>query len=94
MNAINAYETALWNRIPYDIRRSISDSTSHGGLESSYYILIGTPMWNDRFNIIDTLTKLGYETELKSQAGDGKGNIIEYELKIYWDKPRELTYWN
>ena len=94
MNAIQAYETALWNSIPYDIRHSISDSTSHGAFDTSYYILIGTPMWNDRDNIRNILNKLGYETELKPQAGDGKGNIIEYILKIYWDKPRELTYWN
>ena len=94
MNAIHAHETALWNRIPYDIRRSISDSSSHGGFESLHYILIGAPMWNDRENIRATLTKLGYETELTAHAGDGKGNIIEYLLKIYWDKPRELTYWN
>ena len=92
MNAIHAYETALWNTIPYDIRRSISDSSSHGGFEALYYILIGTPMWNDRFTIRDTLTKLGYETELTAHAGDGKGNIIEYILKIYWDKPRKITY--
>lgn len=92
MNAIHAYETALWNTIPYDIRRSISDSASHGGFETSYYILIGTPMWNYRENIRATLTKLGYETELTAHAGDGKGNIIEYILKIYWDKPRKITY--
>ena len=94
MNAIQAHEIALWNRIPYDIRRSISDSSSHGGFEALHYILIGTPMWNDCENIKATLTKLGYETELTAHAGDGKGNIIEYILKIYWDKPRELTYWN
>jgi hypothetical protein len=94
MNAAHAYETTLWNSIPYDIRRSISDSASHGGFETSYYILIGTPLWSDRENIRNILTKLGYETELKEQAGDGKGNIIEYILKIYWDHPRKLTYWN
>lgn len=92
MNAIQAYETALWNRIPYDIRRSISDSLACGGFETSHYILIGTPMWDARDIIRDTLTKLGYETEIKSQAGDGKGNIIEYELKIYWHSPRKMTY--
>lgn len=94
MNAIHAYETALWNSIPYNIRKTINDSASHGGFNASYYILISTPMWNDRENIKATLTKLGYETELTAHAGDGKGNIIEYILKIYWDKPRELTYWN
>ena len=92
MNAIHAYETALWNRIPYDIRKSINDSVSHGGFDTSYYIFIGTSMWNDRFTIIDTLTKLGYKTELKPHAGDGKSNIIEYILKIYWEYPRKMTY--
>ena len=94
MNAIQAHETALWNSIPYDIRKSINDSVTHGGFDTSYYILIGTPMWNDRENIRNKLHRLGYETGLKPQAGDGKGNIIEYKLDIYWDKPRELTYWN
>lgn len=89
MNAREAYETALWNRIPYDMRRSISDSAAHGGFEASYYILIGTPMWNNRFTIRDMLTKLGYETELTSQASDSGGNIIECILKIYWDKLRK-----
>lgn len=94
MNAIHAYETALWNSIPYNIRKTINDSASHGGFNTSYYILIGTPIWNDRENIRNTLTKLGYETELKEQAGDGKGNIIEYILKIYWGHPRKMTYWD
>ena len=94
MNAIHAYETALWNSIPYNIRKTINDSASHGGFKASYYILIGTPIWNDRENIRNILTRLGYETELKEHAGDGKGNIIEYILKIYWERPRELTYWN
>ena len=94
MNAAHAYETALWNNIPYEIRRSISDSSSHGGFEASYYILIGTPMWNDRLIIRDILTKLGYETELVPQGDDSNGNTIEYILKIYWNHPRELTYWN
>ena len=49
-------------------------------------------MWTDRDNIRNMLTKLGYETELKPKTGDGKGNIIEYELKIYWDHPRKITY--
>lgn len=89
MNAVHAYETTLWNSIPYDIRRSISDSSAYGGFETSYYFLIGTPMWDDRENIRNILTKLGYETELKSQASDGKGRIIEYKLDIYWDNPRK-----
>ena len=89
MNAREAYETTLWNSIPYDIRRSISDSTAHGELSTSYYILVGTPMWNDHPSIIDTLTKLGYKTELKTQAADSQCRIIEYKLNIYWDNPRK-----
>lgn len=92
MNAIQAYETTLWNSIPYDIRRSISDSVSYGGFNTSYYIFIGTPMWDDRFTIIDTLTKLGYEAKLKQQAFEAfasKDNIIEYKFEIYWDNPRK-----
>ena len=85
MNAIHAYETTLWNSIPYEIRNVINDSVTHGKFYASYYILIGTPMWNDRENIRVILTKLGYETELTAHAGDGKGNKIEYKLTIYWD---------
>ena len=93
MNAIHAYETTLWNSIPYEIRHSISDSAAHGGFNTSYYILIGTPMWNDRDNIRNILNNLGYETELQRHA-DSNGNIIEYILKIYWNHPRKMTYWD
>lgn len=89
MNAIQAYETSLWNTIPYEIRKSINDSATHGGFNTSYYILIGTSMWDDSKTIKDTLTKLGYKTEFSSITGDGKGRIIEYKLEIYWDKPRK-----
>ena len=92
MNVIEAYETALWNSIPYEIRNTINDSATHGKFYASYHILIGTLMWDNYKNIIATLTKLGYEITLNPQAGDGKGNIIEYELKIYWHRPRKTTY--
>lgn len=93
MNAIHAYETALWNSIPYEIRKSISNSATHSRFNTLYYIIIGTPIWNDRDNIRNILTNLGYKTELKPQAGDGNGTIIEYELNIYWEHPRKMTYW-
>lgn len=97
MNAIHAYETALWNSIPYEIRNVINDNALRGRFYASYHILVGiTKLWDAIKNgyIRDTLTKLGYETELKPQVGDGKGNIIEYELMIYWEQPRKMTYWD
>lgn len=92
MNAMHAYETTLWNSIPYEIRNSINDSAIHGRFYASYHILIGTSIWDNYKNILNDLTNLGYEITLNPQAGDGKGNIIEYEMKIYWNSPRKMTY--
>lgn len=95
MNAGKAYETALWKSIPIEIRDSISDSATHGHFNTSYYIRIGTLMWwADRDIIRNTLTKLGYETELIPQAVDDNGDTTEYELKICWEHPRKITYWD
>ena len=55
------------------------------------YILIGTPMWEKCNDIIDALDRLGYNTVLDAHT-DNNGKTIEYELKIYWDNPREITY--
>ena len=92
MNAREAYENALWMNIPNEIRNSIIDSSFRGRFNTSYHILIGTSMWDNYKNIIDILTKLGYEITVNPQADEGKNTIIEYELKIYWHGPRKITY--
>ena len=64
MNAREAYEKALWNKLPEEIRKEIEKCVERGYTET-YFFRSNYPDLFKKFNTVQILKDLGYLAEVK-----------------------------
>ena len=80
MNAREAYEKALWNKLPEEIRKEIEECVEHGHTDT-YFFRSNYPDLFRKFNTVQILKDLGYFAEVKIINFPGKDDA---KLEISW----------
>ena len=83
MNAKDAYQNTLWNKLPYDLKRSIFTATENGE-----FSVTGKVTGNDEKDVtnwISYLRSLDYETATNMfvPIQDEKYLIIDWEKSLW-----------
>lgn len=78
MNAKDAYQNTLWNKLPYDLKQSIFVATENG--EFSVTVKVTGNDEKDVTNWISYLRILGYEAYTNFVPIQDEKHLI-----IYWD---------
>ncbi len=66
MNAREAYEKALWNKLPEEIRKEIEKCVEHGYMETYFFRSNYPDLFKNKFNIVQILKDLGYLAKIKT----------------------------
>lgn len=82
MNAKEARELALWNKLPNIIRNRIKEAVDNGLFEEVFYKTVNHPLcidWDRVADYIEYLKFLGYSVEIISIK-----EINDERLRISW----------
>ena len=82
MNAKEARELALWNKLPEVLKAQIKIDVEYGKFKSSFYKsskYLGDLSWNDLSSYIYMLESLGYKTEKKIHT-----DLEDEEFVVRW----------
>jgi hypothetical protein len=84
MNAREAYEKALWNKLPEKLRKEIEEAVKEGRYSIYYYESISPWIFKDSYYI--NLVELGYNIEIsKIQYGEEDNLTDDNKLIISWN---------
>ncbi len=81
MNAREAYEKALWNKLPEEIRKEIEKCVERGYTET-YFFRSNYPGLFKKFNTVQILKDLGYFAKIKTIDFHGEEDT---KLEISWN---------
>lgn len=83
MNAKEARELALWNKLPGVLKAQIKRDVEYGRFKSFFYKsskYLGDLSWDNLSTYISLLESLGYKTEIKIHT-----DLEDEEFVIHWN---------
>lgn len=83
MNAREAYEKALWNKLPEKLRKEIEEAVKDGRNSVYYYESISPWIFKDSYYI--NLVELGYDIEISNIQYGEEDNLTDNKLVISWN---------
>ena len=82
MNAREAYEKVLWNRLPEKLRKEIERCVKYGFTETYFFKSVHPDLFENKFNTVQILRNLGYLAEIKTISFKGGDDT---KLEISWN---------
>lgn len=82
MTAKEAYEKALWNKLPEKLRKEIERCVKHGHTGTYFFESVYPDLFENKFNTVQILKDLGYLAEIKTISFMGEEDT---KLEVSWN---------